>query len=255
MMFQGKIAAVSYLNSIPLIYGIERAKELQATLLLSPPNQCAKHFQSGEVDIALVPVGALADFDNYKIITSFCVGASSRVRTVTIMSHVPIDQVEHLWLDSHSRSSVMLAKILCAERWGITPRFSDLIDYSVVGSSTENDAFVLIGDKVFEYEGIFEYVYDLAYEWQEHTALPMVFAVWIARKELVDSVESLLQSALAYGVTHIQEAIEYYGYGDREYAYEYLTENVDFVYDHAKQKGLQKFLESSLRYRRTIHPG
>ena len=66
MVIVPRIAAVSYLNTIPFIYGIGHEGNLRAELLLSPPAVCAKNFAEHKADIALVPAAAvpsLADAD------------------------------------------------------------------------------------------------------------------------------------------------------------------------------------------------
>lgn len=255
MMFRGKIAAVSYLNTIPMIYGIEHTDDLCASLLLSPPSRCAKAFAEGEADIALVPVGALPDLDDFRIITSYCIGASDAVRTVTIMSNSPIEQCRVLWLDSHSRSSALLAKILCDRRWGVTPEYRQLDQYEVVDEAGANEAFLLIGDKVFDYEGRFAYSYDLALEWQTMTSLPMVFAVWVARNSVPQEVVDRLNDAIGYGVSHVREAIDYYGHSGKPYAYDYLTKNIDFLFDELKHKALELYWQEGTRFYERINPG
>ena len=84
-----KISAVSYLNTVPFIYGINHADNLRADLLLSPPAQCAQAYLDKKADIALVPSGSLPMFDDAEIITEFCIGAEKSVRTVTVMRNNP----------------------------------------------------------------------------------------------------------------------------------------------------------------------
>lgn len=226
-----KIAAVSYLNTVPLIYGIEHAAGLRAELLLSPPAGCAETFKSGGVDFALVPVGSLDTLADFNVVTDYCIGASGPVRTVVLMSNKDLAEIKTIFLDPHSRTSAQLVRILCRHRWNITPEFV----------SGEADAFLFIGDKVFAQEGKFKNVWDLAVEWREMTGLPMVFAVWIARQKVPPSATRELEAALGYGVRHTREAIEHYGHGDKKYAYEYLTENIDYRFDEEKKEALTLF--------------
>src|SRR5699024_4949318 len=100
-----KIAAVSYLNTVPFIYGIRHADKLRAELLLAPPAACAGNFLDKKADIALVPAGALPLLEDAEIVTNYCIGAEKSVRTVTVMSDVPISEASVLWLDSHSMTS------------------------------------------------------------------------------------------------------------------------------------------------------
>ncbi len=250
-----KIAAVSYLNTVPFVYGIQHADSLRAELLLAPPAECARNYLSKKADIALVPVGSLPLFDDAEIVTNYCIGAEKSVRTVTVMSNSPISEIENLWLDSHSMTSALLVKILAAELWNIKPQWKELSDYSIVQSSAEKDAFLLIGDKVFPYEGKFRYTYDLADCWRELTGKPFVFAVWIARKgtdpELIDALEAALET----GVERIWEAIVEYGHDDKDYAYPYLTENIDFLFDYQKRQALALYWDKGQKFAPRANPG
>jgi chorismate dehydratase len=125
-----------------------------------------------------------------------------------------------------------------------------MTDYTIVDSAQEGDAFLLIGDKVFGYEGMFRYVYDLAIEWREITKLPFAFAVWVARKGVPYEVTDELQRALTFGVEHIWEAVtesNYMGKDNGITAYDYLTRNIDFILDEEKHKALKKFWDAGIR--------
>lgn len=185
------IAAVSYLNTVPFIYGIRHADKLRAELLLAPPSACARNFIDRKADIALVPAGALPLMDDAEIVTNYCIGAEKSVRTVTVMSNVPIGEATVIHLDSHSMTSALLVRILAAELWHIRPEWRELTDYSAAEHPAEREAFLFIGDKVFGYEGKFRYTYDLADCWRELTGKPFVFAVWVARKGSAPSSSTL----------------------------------------------------------------
>ena len=307
------VAAVSYLNTIPFLYGLRHSGELTADFLLSPPGGCTEAFDSRKADIALVPVGGLPlvkdpDFD---IVTSWCIGADGPVRTVVMVSDVPLKAVKRVWLDSHSHTSVALARTLAAKYWKISPEWIDLNwfeeelfvknaqmqgsrsdaqgsvpdvhdranhEYNV--SSTEcrpspqvveasregdnaadarfsrkDDAFVLIGDKVFDHEGRFAHSVDLAEEWRRHTGLPFVFAVWVARKSVPNETIAALESALSLGVERTYESILDSEYADRPYAYEYLTRNIDYIFDERKRRALQLFWDEGLKATLRANPG
>jgi chorismate dehydratase len=250
-----KIAAVSYLNTVPFIYGITHAGALRADLLLSPPAGCARAFLDKKADIALVPTGSLGMFDDAEIVTDFCIGAEKSVRTVVVMSNTPIRETKALWLDSHSMTSALLTRILAAELWNITPQWNELTDYSAADRPEDGDAFLFIGDKVFDYEGRFKYTYDLADCWRELTGKPFVFAVWIARKGTDPAVIEALELSLTLGVERIWEAIVEYGHDGKDYAYSYLTENIDFLFDNQKHRALELFWEKGLKAVPRANPG
>jgi len=106
MMTRTRIVAVSYLNTIPYIYGITRAGgSLREGLLLCPPRLCAEALRTGEANVGLIPVAAIPEIPDLQIITPFCIGASGPVRTVVLASDYPVEELDTIWLDSHSRTS------------------------------------------------------------------------------------------------------------------------------------------------------
>lgn len=245
-----KITAVSYLNTIPFVYGLKHADNLQADLLLAPPADCAKNYIEGRADIALLPVAVVPELTNTNIITDYCIGAVGAVRTVVVMSNVPISKVKRLWLDAHSRTSVQLCGYLARNKWHIEPEWLHMQEYDIVGNGREDDAYLLIGDKVFGYEGRFAYCYDLALEWREVTKLPFAFAVWVARKGVSYEITDELQRALTFGVEHTWEAVtesKYMGDDNGITAYDYLTRNIDFILDEEKHRALKKFWDAGIR--------
>ena len=250
MDFIPKITAVSYLNTIPFVYGLKHADNLRAELTLAPPADCARNYIEGKADIALLPAAVVPTLRDTNIITDYCIGAVGAVRTVTVMSNHPIGAVKRIWLDAHSRTSVQLCGYLAKHKWHIEPEWLAMSDYSRVEKPEEGDAFLLIGDKVFGYEGRFAYTYDLAVEWREATKLPFAFAVWVARKGVPNEVADELQRALTFGVEHTWEAITesaYMGKDNGITAYDYLTRNIDFILDEEKHRALKKFWDSGIR--------
>jgi chorismate dehydratase len=256
MVLGARIAAVSYLNTIPFIYGIQHEDNLRAELLLAPPAGCYENYATGKADIALMPSAMVPTLKSTNIITDYCIGSSGKVRTVMLFSNVPVGQVRRVFLDAHSRTSVQLIGYLAANLWKISPEWYDLQDYSQVAFAQREDAFLLIGDKVFDHEGLFNYAYDLSEEWNKLTHLPFAFAVWVARKgtsyELIDG----LQRALTLGVESIWEAVVEHGFDKKHYnAYEYLTQNIDFIFNAEKHSALQKFWNAGLKVEPRSNPG
>ena len=255
MAVNTKIIAVSYLNTIPFIYGLRHHSNLGADLLLAPPATCYQNFVEGKADIALMPAAMVPSLADAEIVTDYCIGAVGKVRTVVVVSNSPIAQVRRIFLDAHSKTSVQLCGYLAKNLWKIEPEWHAMEDYSLLDSAEQGDAFLLIGDKVFDNEGRFAYSYDLAEEWHKATKMPFTFAVWVARKGLSYEVRDELQAAFTYGMEHIYEAILESGYAEREYAYEYLTENIDFLFDIQKHNALKKFWDYGLKVTPKVNPG
>ena len=257
MMASGaRIAAVSYLNTIPFIYGIQHEGNLRADLLLAPPAGCYENYIAGRADIALMPSAMVPSLTSTNIITDYCIGSSGKVRTVVLFSNVPIKDVRRVFLDAHSRTSVQLCGYLAANLWHIQPEWYDLKDYSQVAYAQREDAFLLIGDKVFDHEGLFNYAYDLSEEWNKATGMPFAFAVWVARKGTSYEHIDALQRALTFGVESVWEAIVENGFDQKPYnAYEYLTQNIDFMFNAEKHSALQKFWNAGLKVEPRSNPG
>lgn len=255
MGINAKIAAISYLNTIPFLYGIRHEGSLCAELLLAPPSQNVIHFIEGKVDLALIPAAVVPTLKDAQVITDYCIGAVGAVRTVMIVSNTPIECVERIWLDAHSRTSVQLAGYLAKYRWKISPQWLAMEQYTMLDNPQPGDAFLIIGDKCFGYEGRFAYNYDLASEWIAQTHLPFTFALWVARKGLSYQVHDALQRCLTYGVEHTYEAILESEYATKDYAYDYLTRNIDYLFDSQKHKALQKFWDFGLKIEPKVNPG
>ena len=246
-----KITAVSYLNTIPFIYGLRHGSSFDAEhLLLCPPASCADNFIDGSADIALLPAAVVPGLKDSQIITDYCIGAVQAVRTVELMCDCPIKDVRRIFLDPHSRTSIQLAGWLAAKVWKIAPEWVALEGGydNLPQRAASGDAFLLIGDKVFDHEADFRYRFDLAEQWQKATSLPFCFAVWVARKGTPYSVVDELQHAFTFGVEHIYEAVVENGFDKKPYdAYEYLTRNIDFLLDEQKRTALDKFWSSGIR--------
>lgn len=250
-----KVAAVSYLNTIPFIYGIEHADvDLDAVLLLSPPAGCADAIAKGEADIALIPVAEIPGIQNIKVIGSHCIGAKDTVRTVVLLSDSPLEKIEKIYLDPHSRTSVSLVQVLAAELWHIDVEWLPLTDFADV-KPQEGVGYTLIGDKVFNFENKFRYNLDLAGEWNRLTGLPFVFAAWVARDGIPDETVDRLEKALDYGVSHISDAARQDLRVDYETAVSYLTCNIDFKLDSLKRKAMELFWVKLEKRKIRINPG
>ncbi len=236
------VSAVSYLNTVPFLHGLKQsAVANHIRLLLAPPARCAALLEAGEVDISLTPVAALPALQPVQLISDYCLGAVGPVRTVVLLSDSPLENIHTVYLDPQSRTSVQLARVLAKEFWHITPSFEPLAD--TVFPLKAGEGVVLIGDKVFSHERQFAYCYDLSDAWIRFTGKPFVFAAWATRKKIDASFIQLFNEALAYGVAHIAEAVAVEASTfDASLAVDYLTNNMNYLFDERKREGLQEFL-------------
>ncbi len=241
-----KISAVSYLNTYPFVFGLKESGLLQNfTLELDVPSVCAAKMRNGSVDIALVPVAALPEIKDFYYISDYCIGATGEVKTVLLLSKVPLTQIRRVYLDFDSRTSVELVKVLAKNHWNIQPTWEHLKP-GEAASMKKLESLVAIGDKTFEIRPDFPYVYDLAEAWISYSGLPFVFAVWISRKKLPAEIMLQFTSALAYGINHKPECIEYFrdklpGCND---CLSYLEHNISYEFDERKKEGLKLFLST-----------
>jgi chorismate dehydratase len=239
-----KISAVSYLNTFPFVYGIQRSGVLKGYRLnLDIPSICAEKLKNGVVDVALIPVGALNDLTSYEFVTDFCIGAVNSVKTVLLLSHKPLAEIGEIGLDYDSRTSVQLVKVLAKHHWKINPSWKNLMP----GQASQDhgvEAIVAIGDKTFDLVKKYPYCYDLAEEWIRFTSLPFVFAAWVTTKKLSESLQTDLNRALKYGINHIKETLEFFK--DKlpagEDCLSYLENNISYSFDEPKREGLDLFL-------------
>lgn len=243
-MIMYKVSAVSYLNTLPFIYGLKKSELLNTiNLQLDYPAMCADKLINGEVDIALVPVTVIPKLKHYHIISDYCIGANGVVDTVCLYSNVPVSEIKKIALDYQSSTSVALLKLLLKEYWDLNP---ELITTEVGFENTINgdNAALVIGDRAFDLNNRHKYVYDLSAIWKEMTGLPFVFACWIAIKELPSQFIAEFKAALQNGLNNIDKAILTEGdnYPIHVSLEEYLNKKISYVLDEEKQKGMELFL-------------
>jgi chorismate dehydratase len=245
VMRKTRVSIVSYLNSKPFLYGLQNSAVAgEIDLSLDIPSKVAAKLAYNLADIGLIPVAGLEDMDEYHIIGDYCIGSVGKVKTVVLASDVPLGEIETVLMDYQSRSSVMLAKVLAKFYWKKSYNWentcNDFQNVSIKGKI----AGIVIGDRVFDIENKFRYIYDLSEEWYNFTHLPFVFAVWAANKKVSKLFETAFNAALAFGIENMSEIIrmEQYKFKNVDIA-DYFTRNISFEFDEAKKAGMKKFLE------------
>ncbi len=237
-----RVAAVSYLNTKPLIYGFENGKmPEQMELSFEYPSKIASMLINDEVDLGLVPVAVIPDLKEYHIISDYCIAADGEVASVCLFSDVTVDEIKTVYLDYQSRTSVALLKILLKHFYKINPNIIE----STSGYETkikDDVAGLVIGDRAFSQRKKSKYIYDLSTAWKEMTGLPFVFAAWISNKELSKNFITSFNEASAYGIEHIAEAIKQNNIENYDIE-KYYTENIQYKLDDKKREGLKLFLK------------
>ncbi len=242
-----KISAVSYLNTLPFIYGLTQSSIIkQIDLSIDYPAECANKLINKEVDIGLIPVATLPLIADYNIISDYCIGANGRVNSVFLFSNVEITKVKRVFLDYQSKTSINLMKILARKYWKIKPEWvSARVGYE--NKLSGNSAGVIIGDRTFKLKHKFEYSYDLAEEWKKMTKLPFVFACWTANKKIDKQFINQFNKAIELGINNIDGVLQFYEKKiDRFSKYanikEYLNRDISYNFSRKKHEALELFL-------------
>lgn len=234
-----KLALVSYYNTLPFVKGLADARiSLDLDVQKVTPAECAKLFIEDEVDISLIPVGALPNATEYKIFGNYCIGAVENVRTVSVFSNTPFEELDKIYLDEDSRTSSKLVRIIQEQFLG---RNIQYIPGNLPFHLLPKEGMLNIGDKVFKNEGKYLVQTDLAGEWIKYTGLPAVFAVWVAKPHVEDLFLENVNSALTSGLSQLEDIIVE-NENSLPWVRDYLTKNLSFTFDSVKMEALTEYL-------------
>ncbi len=241
-----RIGAVEFLNARPLAWGLERAG--WCDVRFDVPSECARLLHAGRIDVGLVPAIELLRGDTpYEVVPGLAIACRGRVDSVMLFSRRPVSDIRTIALDTSSRASAGLLRILCARHFGITPTFVDQRpDLAAMLASA--DAALLIGDPALDasWRDLDADKIDLGEAWLAMTGLPFVFAVWAARAgTLTERVVTGLHEAYAAGREAIDTIAREYAGGDpgREIAAaRYLREHIRYDLGGDAQQGLTRYL-------------
>lgn len=238
-----KVGIVNYLNTKPLIYGLQQSPVINDIELIGDyPANIARLLLEGKIDMGLVPVAVIPHLKEYYINTDWCIGCDGPVASVGLFSEVPVEQIETVLLDYQSRTSVALAKILLRDRWKIQPELVDTNKADFRAHIKGTTAGVVIGDRALEQRSKSLYVYDLGEAWKLMTGLPFVFAAWVSNKKLPADFITSFNEANQAGVNCIPSVVATTPYPTFD-LHAYYTRYISYHLDAAKRKGLEKFLQ------------
>jgi len=266
-----RIGAVSYLNTKPLIHGLEERLGDQGSLNLALPSQLADMLRSGVLDVALIPSveyfrGAMDENAEYRVISNAAIACRGPVWSVRLLSRVPTKQIKLLAMDEGSRTSAAMVRILLSEMHGIQPTTVPFpMDTSA--ESVDADAVLMIGDRAMHPErGVYQEIWDLGDRWCRHTELPFVFAMWVARiphqsqqmeasdslhgdapseddlKDLVAKLEASRDSGLDHLESIARSEAATHGLTTED-LHRYFAENLHFTLGPGERLGLKTFHE------------
>src|SRR5579864_8088404 len=176
-----RISAISYLNTAPLMWDFEHGeagKSFEITYTL--PSGCARALAEGTADIGIIPAAAYTQIPNLKILPDVAIASRRAVRSILLVSRVPIREIRSVALDTSSMTSVALTKILF-EKWLGGGRTFTTMAPEIEKMLAANDAGLVIGDPALQIDRSRYLTLDLAEEWIRYTGKPFVFAFWAVR--------------------------------------------------------------------------
>jgi chorismate dehydratase len=243
-MKPARLGAVSYLNTRPLVRGLDRRPDL-FTIRFDVPSVCASLLHEGRVDLGLIPAIEYLRGD-YAMVPDLAIGSDGPVLSVAIFSSVSIDQVRTLALDLSSRTSVALTRILCARLWDIQPVFIPS-EPDIRAMLTSADAALVIGDPALAIDpaGLGATKIDLGEAWKSLTGLPFVYATWSGRDGAVDHEQvAALKQARQRGVQEAAVIAREVAGGDdlaAARAHSYLRDTLKYGLGDRELAGLERF--------------
>ncbi len=258
-----RISAISFLNTAPLMWdfdhgevperrphrGIGDLSAFEVTYTL--PSQCADALRAGTADIGIIPSITYATVPGLVILPDAVIASKQSVRSILLVSSVPIERVRTIAADTSSRTSVALVQVLCEKFWGgardvkpMAPDLSRMLETC--------DAALLIGDPALRVNHTEYFTYDLAEHWRAFTGKPFVFAVWALRMAALPDIAGgpdpagVLRASRDHGLapdslaTIAQHWAPLIRLSKSEIA-EYLTRNVHYYLDAENQAALELF--------------
>ena len=272
-----RVSIVEFLNTAPLVWGFTNGPLAgKYDLSFTVPSQCAEALRNGEVDVAIIPAIEYQRMENVVALPGMAIAAKGQVRSLLVVAKRPIELAKRIALDTSSRSTVALTRILAKEHWRIAPQFVDA-EPDVPEMLAKADAALVIGDPALNiavkmdalagkspttgeccqgdpddmpvpgFESLF--VYDVAHQWHEMTSKPCVLALWVGRRDAITpEVVADFEASKEYGLEHISEiataAAVTLGLPRCELE-RYLRVNIQFHLGEDNLAGLRLFFEKA----------
>lgn len=239
-----RVSAVSFLNAGPLVAGLSTQRGL-FDVQFDLPSACADRLHAGDVDLGLIPAIEYLRGD-YRLVPDVAIGSDGPILSVAIFTTVPMPRVRRLALDTSSRTSAALSRVLCAKLWRIAPEMRPAAP-SLEVMLREADAALLIGDPALAVDPLPAGVQkvDLGAAWHELTGLPFVYAAWAGRPGVLGpSHLAALMAARDQGLANLDAMASAAAGGDPGRAAalaSYLRHNLRYTFGLREQAGLERF--------------
>lgn len=236
-----RLGVVGYLNSVPLVAGLQHDPRFE--LRHAVPSRVADWLAAGEVDLGLIPAIEYARQPGLRIVPGLAIASRGPVRSVLLFHKGDVDAIRRVALDTSSRTSVGLTRVLLHARLGREPEYVESAP-DVEAMLAVADAALVIGDVALEHEDAAPKL-DLGAEWVRQTGLPFVWAFWAGRPGAVDAEGvTALQAALRRGLESVDVLAADYHPGDARRAARnasYLRENIHYLMGEDELCGLREY--------------
>jgi chorismate dehydratase len=217
------------------------------------PSQCAARLLEGSADIGIIPAAAYTSIPDLAILPGVAIASRQPVRSILLVSRVPLEEIRSVALDTSSMTSVALTKVLFAKWWGAGRKFVPMAP-DIEHMLMQCDAGLLIGDPALKIDRSRYVTYDLAEEWIRLTGKPFVFAFWAVRQAALKDAALELDLAAVFQKSRdhglLSESIDHIA---RDWAQRlgsseadlksYLTDSIHYYLDAACLEGLHLFYQ------------
>lgn len=216
-MTRPRVGHIQFLNCLPLYYGLVKTDMvLDMELVKAAPRDLAETLLAGDLDVAPIPsIEYARHAEDLVLLPDISISSDGEVQSILLLSKVPVHEIgsSTVALTDTSRTSQILTRILLSRHWNQDPTFVEMPP-DLAQMMREAEAALLIGDDALRayhepHDGLIKY--DLGTAWTDYSSLPMVYAVWAARREFAESEpEATLQlvRALDYSNTYSHEHLD-----------------------------------------------
>lgn len=239
-----RLGAVEYLNTKPLVYGLDRDPRFE--IRYDVPSRCAALLHEGAVDLGLIPsIEYLRGPVAYRIVPELAITSRGPVASVAMYSRREPADIRSIAMDTSSRTSVALVTVVMSRVFGVRPRSLPASpDLETMLASA--DAALIIGDNalLLDHEAAGVRKVDLGEVWTESTGLPFVYAFWAGRDGAVTRADvAAMQGALAEGERRPDEiGRAYFADPPRQaIAARYLRDNIKYHFGADERAGVALF--------------
>jgi chorismate dehydratase len=242
-----RLGAVAYLNARPLVFGLEASSSFDVRFDL--PSRCATLLHDGAIDVGLIPSIEYwrTPGTSYSVVPGVSIASNGPVASVCLYAAKPMRDVRSIALDTSSRTSAALVRVLCERLYAIDPALEPQAP-DLDAMLARSDAALVIGDKALfagDRPGLLKV--DLGQAWTDMTGLPFVWAFWAGRTEaLSPAAASALQAARDEGVRRPDEIARRYcpdRPADQATAAAYLRTNIKYDFGPSERAGLALFAQ------------